>query len=77
MAGTKEGGIKAREKNLAKDPDFYKKIGTQGGKSSSPTKGFGFDYRTRVEKILRRPTYAMLCGRKGGSISKRGSHEAR
>ena len=40
MPGTTQGGLKAREKNLAKDPDFYKKIGAIGGKKGT-TGGFG------------------------------------
>lgn len=32
MAGTKEGGMKSKAKNLAKDPEFYAKIGAKGGK---------------------------------------------
>jgi len=39
MAGTKIGGAKARAKNLARDPDFYSKIGKRGGKNST-TGGF-------------------------------------
>jgi len=39
MAGTIAGGIKARDKNLANDPDFYRKIGTKGGHNST-TGGF-------------------------------------
>jgi hypothetical protein len=39
MAGTKAGGIKSRDKNLAKDPDFYKKNGALGGKIGT-TGGF-------------------------------------
>lgn len=35
MAGTHTGGIKARNKNLASDPDFYKKIGSQGGRKGA------------------------------------------
>ena len=30
MAGTKAGGLKAAQKNLARDPDFYAKIGRKG-----------------------------------------------
>ena len=33
MAGTKAGGLKAAQKNLARDPDFYAKIGRKGGKN--------------------------------------------
>jgi len=39
MAGTKAGGIKAAKANKAKDPDFYKKIGSMGGKKGH-TGGF-------------------------------------
>lgn len=31
MAGNTIGGIKARDKNLAKNPNFYKEIGSRGG----------------------------------------------
>ncbi len=39
---SKEGARKARDKNLAKDPDYYKNIGSVGGKAphSLPT-GYG------------------------------------
>lgn len=43
MAGTKIGGQRARDKNLKKDPDFYKKLGKIGG-SRPKTKPFGFRY---------------------------------
>lgn len=33
MAGTKAGGKKAAQKNLAKDPNFYAKIGAKGGRN--------------------------------------------
>lgn len=39
MAGTKEGGKAAAATNKAKDPDFYKKIGSIGGKKGT-TGGF-------------------------------------
>jgi len=39
MAGTKAGGKKAAAKNLAKDPNFYAKIGAKGGRNSR-TGGF-------------------------------------
>lgn len=54
MAGTRIGGLRARDKNLAKDPDFYRKIGSIGGRALVP-KGFASD-RGR----------AMEAGRKGG-----------
>ena len=39
MAGTKIGGMKAAAKNLARDPDFYAKIGAKGGRNGR-TGGF-------------------------------------
>lgn len=39
MAGTRAGGLKARDKNLAKDPKFYSNIGRKGGLVQVP-KGF-------------------------------------
>lgn len=60
MAGTKAGGLKAKAKNLAKDPNFYAKIGSKGGKSSN-TGGFAAN-----------PDLARLAGAKGGRISRRG-----
>ena len=59
MAGTREGGLKAAAKNLAKDPNFYKRIGSEGGKKGT-TGGF---YANRE--------LAREAGRKGGQISRR------
>lgn len=59
MAGTKQGGLKARDKNLAKDPDFYSKIGAIGGKNGH-TGGFAAN-----------PELARIAGAKGGRVSKR------
>ena len=60
MAGTKAGGLKAAQKNLAKDPNFYAKIGAKGGKKTGP-KGFALNREL-----------ARTAGKKGGSISRRG-----
>lgn len=60
MAGTKAGGLKAREKNLAKDPSFYAKIGAKGGRNGH-TGGFAAN-----------PSLARIAGAKGGRISRRG-----
>ncbi len=60
MAGTKAGGLKAKAKNLAKDPNFYAKIGAKGGKASN-TGGFAAN-----------PELARIAGAKGGRISRRG-----
>ena len=59
MAGTRAGGLKAAAKNLANDPDFYKKIGARGGKNSN-TGGFAAN-----------PELAREAGAKGGRISRR------
>lgn len=59
MAGTKIGGQKAAAKNLAKDPNFYKKIGAKGGKNG------------RSGGFATNPELARIAGAKGGRISKR------
>ena len=59
MAGTKAGGLKAAAKNLAKDPDFYRRIGTIGGKNGN-TGGFAANREL-----------ARIAGAKGGRISRR------
>lgn len=68
MSGNSIGGIKARDKNLAKDPDFYKKIGTIGGHNGT-TGGYaseeiGRDGLTGRER-------ARIAGAAGGRKSKR------
>lgn len=59
MAGTLAGGRKAAAANLAKDPDFYKKIGAKGGAAGN-TGGF-YVNRKLASKV----------GRIGGRISRR------
>lgn len=59
MAGTIAGGKKAAEKNLAKDPLFYAKIGAKGGQNGH-TGGFAAN-----------PQLARVAGAKGGRISRR------
>ena len=59
MAGTKAGGLKAAQKNLQKDPNFYAKIGAKGGKLGR-TGGFAAN-----------PELARIAGAKGGKISRR------
>lgn len=59
MSGTKIGAAKAREANLKRDPDFYKKIGAKGGSRRVP-KGFALNLDR-----------ARLAGAKGGKISRR------
>ncbi len=59
MAGTKEGGKKAAAKNLQRDPNFYAKIGSKGGKNGN-TGGFAAN-----------PELARIAGAQGGRISRR------
>lgn len=68
MPGTKAGGLLAREKNLAKDPDYYKRIGSLGGakgKIHGTIKGFALNREL-----------ARTAGAKGGSISRRGGKKS-
>lgn len=63
MSGTRAGALKVRDKLLSKDPNFYIKIGTKGGKNGH-TGGF---YANRK--------LASEAGRKGGTISRRGNYD--
>lgn len=58
MSGTKEGGKKAAAKNLASDPDYYRKIGAKGGRNSPST-------------FITVPGLASRAGVKGGRISRK------
>ena len=61
MAGTKSGGIKARNTNYERHgEDFYRNIGRRGGKNGHTG---GFAANNELAKIA---------GAKGGKISKRG-----
>ena len=64
MVGTKLGGIKARQTNYMKHgKDFYKRIGRKGGRNGH-TGGFAAN-----------PALAIIAGRKGGRISRRGKEK--
>lgn len=55
MSGTKTGGLKAaRSIKQIYGEDFYKNIGSIGGKVCNPKKGFGKSHE-----------HAVNCGRKG------------
>ena len=72
MAGTKAGGLKAKVRNLAKDPDFYKKIGAKGGSNGKgPGYKGGFASNEVGEDGLTGRQRAKLAGAKGGKISRR------
>ena len=68
MAGTKAGGLKAAKKNLAKDPDFYRKIALKAQKAweENGRKPRGF---------AANPELARIAGAKGGKISRRTKKE--
>lgn len=59
MAGNRTGALKARDKILAKDPDYYSKLGSIGGSKRLP-KGFALMPHEKVQ----------AAGRKGGALSK-------
>lgn len=62
MAGSPIGGIKARDKNLAKNPNFYRDIGRKGGKApSDKPRGFATMTPERLKEV----------SAKGGKISRR------
>ena len=62
MSGTPAGGAKAKAKNLATNPDYYKDLGKIGGKFKSPKKGFG----------SMTPEQRKAAGSKGGTNSRKG-----
>jgi hypothetical protein len=59
MSGTKAGGMKAAMKNLQREPNFYARIGSIGGKNGH-TGGFAAN-----------PELARIAGAKGGRKSRR------
>lgn len=75
MGGTKLGGQRAVFTLKTKyGVDYFVKLGKLGG-SKSGSKGFAYDGRTWLQKLLKRPTYgqlkARLAGKRGGQISRR------
>lgn len=67
MANTKEGGAKAAATNKRKfGEDYYARIGALGGSVKNPNKGFGYDDRTVLQRILRKRKRAQIAGQKGG-----------
>ena len=49
MSGTREGGLKCAATNKLKHgEDFYKRIGSKGGKACNPNKGFGSSHERAV-----------------------------
>ena len=75
MAGTKQGGLKAAQKNLANNPNFYAEIGRKGGsatfESHGTCKGFAQDIECDCDLIDGLHFVKKCAGKKGGRISKR------
>lgn len=80
MAGNRTGGLKAAQKNLASNPNFYAEIGRKGGSatfaSHGTCKGFAQDIECDCDLIdgplIDGPHFVKKCaGKKGGRISKR------
>lgn len=69
MAGNYEGGLKTKEKNLAKDPNWYGKIGAIGGRNSN---NGGFASEKVGKDGLTGAQRAKIAGSIGGKISRRG-----
>lgn len=68
MSGTKAGGMKAAAANKANDPDFYRKIGSKGGKLGHTG---GFASKSVGIDGLTGPQRARTAGTLGGTISRR------
>ena len=72
MSGTREGGLKARDKNLSKDPDFYAVIGAKGGRNGN-TGGFASYTMCNCDVMPEMVHHKAQCrGKLGGYKSKRG-----
>lgn len=71
MSGTPESGRKARDKNLANDPDFYKKIGKKGGAAEHSLPGGFGSAKVGADGLTGR----QRAGKVGGN-KKRGEHVA-
>ena len=63
MAGTKTGGLKAKQTNMERHgADFYQRIGRISGSQCRPESRYFYKH----------PKIAQIAGAKGGKISKRG-----
>lgn len=74
MSGSIIGGKKAATKNLARDPDHYKRIGAIGGKRGVTG---GFASNLVGEDGLTGRERAIISGAKGGQVSRRGPSRIR
>lgn len=74
MAGTKEGGIKAAQKNIANNPNFYAEIGAKGGRNGH-TGGFAAYIPCDCNLVAGNHHIAQCAGLKGGVKSRRTKRE--
>lgn len=72
MSGTKAGGKLASARILERDPEFYRRIGRIGGKKGNTG---GFASKEIGEDGLTGQQRAMVAGKKGGTISRRGKKQ--
>lgn len=75
MAGTLQGGRNAARTNLAKDPDFYRKIGAVGGRNGN-TGGFAKMNPCDCNGFPGKHHKAQCAGLKGGRTSRRRKPES-
>ena len=69
MSGTVSGGKKAAQRNIEKyGADFYKSIGSVGGKNS----GTGGFYYAKLNYTADDPRHPANAGKVGGKLSVRG-----
>ena len=74
MSGTRLGGLKARDKNVARDPDWYRKIGQRGGRNGN-TGGFAQKRLCMCDEIKGVHRKPQCAGSKGGRVSRRTKKE--
>lgn len=77
MSGTRTGGLKAAQKNLASNPNFYAEIGRKGGfatfASHGSYKGFAQDIECDCDLIEGTHFVKKCAGKKGGRAKVRQS----
>lgn len=72
MAGTVDGGRKAAQQNILREPGFYSRIGAMGGKKGT-TGGFAAYVPCNCLIVEGTHKKAQCAGKKGGFKSRRGS----
>jgi general stress protein YciG len=70
MAGTLAGGKLAAQKNLASDPDFYRKIGAIGGRNGT-SGGFAVAIPCDCDRIEGPHLKRQCAGKVGGTVSRK------